>query len=559
MFTPEVQGTVEVTAWRPIHAGVSLGEGRDTTLNRPVTLVRLEPGATDTARDEFLTAARRLSGGRHRSLATVLDVVEDGDAPYIVLESASGGTLRQWLAFFPPSQVESFRLAGEIVEGLLAARNLQITPVDLNLDSVWVYRAESAGFATRRTIRLLQFRPLESVDQVDDNSDLINGLGRVLFAMLAAGREPDPEKPSRLQSIMPQVSKDVSRFVEQLLYAGSGWTLETAARRISQLERQGQWRPLGWLAGGVLLGIAMISLLFGKSLTEGGLVPPRDQPGLATTGSDVATARATAEASTTVSNEVGFVSLPPLISTADFEPLSPGWSEFVVSLSPRLQVQAVSIELRRRNPGFDGQINEVDIQEEQVRGLAFCTDFVSDITPLAVLTHLEWVNLPGKSHRSGRLESLRPLQGLRLQQLRAGWTRVHDLTPLAGMPLRVLRIGGTRVENLAPLRGLPLEELDIWSTSVSDLGPLRELPRLKTLGLSGVLATDLTPLADIPLVRLSCRNLDTKDWSPLGKLPLQSLEIDLQTADQRAVLLGIKSLETINGAPVEEVLSTNGM
>lgn len=555
---PEVLGKLEVRNWRPAWLGVSLGEGRDTLLNRSVTLMRLDPGATDSARTNFLTAARRLAGGRHESLSTVLDVVEDGDSPYIVLESVGGGTLKQWLTFFPPSQADAFGLAGEISRGLLAARTLQITLTDLNLDVVWVDRSRSADSVHRPRARLLPFQPLESVEPVRNEAELLNALGRVLFAMLAAGREPDSEDPSRLQSIAPGISRGVARFVAQLLRGDGGWTLETAAKRISQLEHGLRRRPLNWLAAGFLIGVAIAYPMFGKSETTGSPVLPSGQPDLETTRSGIAGVGADEEPPADVNSDIQPVSLPSLNSITDFEPLSPGWSEFVRSLSPELQVQAVAVELRRRNPGFDGQMHYVDIQETRVRGLRILTDLIRDVTPLAVLTHLEWVSLAGKSHRSGQLENLGPLQGLRLRQLRAGWTRIRDLTPLAGMPLEVLCVGGTRVEDLSPLKGLPLEELEIWSTTVRDLGPLRDLPQLRILRLTNILATDLTPLADLPLKHLSCKDLHVRDWTPLGNLPLQSVEIDLQTASHRVVLEEIKSLEMINGMSVKELPRVSG-
>jgi len=564
---PEVLGSFEVMSWRPFRSGVSLGEGRDTALNRPVTLVRLDSGASDSARDEFLTVARRLAGGRHRSLTTVLDVVEVGNGPYMVLESANGGTLRQWLAFFPPSQVEALRLADEVVEGLLAARSLQITAVDLNLDSVWIDRVKSAGATTRPEARLIQFRPLESVDPAGNEAELLKSLGRMLFAMFAGGREPDSEKSPRLLPIAPPVSNGVARLIEQLLGQARGWTLRTVARRISQLKREGQSRPLSWLAAGVLLGLVMAAPLFHKFENSENSLRPRDQSDIAPANSKVTTpepAEVTtpgpAQAPVAESAEVQPVSLPPLNVVADFEPPAPGWKEFISSLPPESQVQAITVDLRRRNPGYDGQALQVDIEGGHVRGLVIHTDLVRDITPVAALTQLDWIGLAGRSHRSGQLESLRPLRGLQLREIRAGWTRVRDLAPLAGMPLKVLRIGGTRVEDLAPLKGLPLEELEIWSTFVRDLGPLRELPQLRVLKMSGILATDLTPLADLPLTRLQCNNVHVKDWSPLGKLPLQSLEIDLVATDSdpRSVLLEIKSLETINGKAAGEVLGPGG-
>ncbi|MCH7727821.1 MAG: leucine-rich repeat domain-containing protein [Planctomycetes bacterium] len=98
---------------------------------------------------------------------------------------------------------------------------------------------------------------------------------------------------------------------------------------------------------------------------------------------------------------------------------------------------------------------------------------VSDLTPLAGLTSLRWLEGDG--------------------------TSVIDLTPLAGMTsLEGLYLSVTRVTDLTSVAGLKsLEELYLYNTQVSDLAPLEKLTSLRALSLQGTKVSDLTPLAEL--------------------------------------------------------------
>jgi hypothetical protein len=254
--------------------------------------------------------------------------------------------------------------------------------------------------------------------------------------------------------------------------------------------------------------------------------------------------------------------LPTVLPTAQlvpappkFEPLAPGWREFVQSLSARQQLDAVLVELRRRNPAFGGEARDVHIVDDEIRGFHMPTDQLTDLTPVSVLTDLEWLTCPGTSHHSGALADLTPLSGLKLRTLRAGWTQIRDLRPLAGMPLKELKVGGCQVVDLSPLAGLPIERLEIWGNAIRDLSPLRELRNLRHLRIGHLSVRDLSPLSGLPIETLECEQVTTRNWSPLATLPLVSLRIDFDEALHGDLLRSISTLVEINGKPASELLS----
>jgi len=104
---------------------------------------------------------------------------------------------------------------------------------------------------------------------------------------------------------------------------------------------------------------------------------------------------------------------------------------------------------------------------------------ITDLTPLADLTSLEWLRLSDT-----QVSDLKPLAGLKnLQALDLERTQASDLTPLAGLKnLEVLMLGDTPVSDLTPLSGLTnLAYLDLSDTQVSDPISLAGLTNLGTL------------------------------------------------------------------------------
>ena len=125
---------------------------------------------------------------------------------------------------------------------------------------------------------------------------------------------------------------------------------------------------------------------------------------------------------------------------------------------------------------------------------------LTDLAPLARLTHLEWLLASGRG-----VTDLTPLAQLtNLQHLRLPRTGVTDLAPLAQLTnLQELQLSVTSVTDLTPLARLTaLQRLFLTVTGVTDLGPLTRLTNLQVLWLHGTRVSDLAPLRGLKLLRI---------------------------------------------------------
>ncbi|MBL8792764.1 MAG: protein kinase [Planctomycetia bacterium] len=211
------------------------------------------------------------------------------------------------------------------------------------------------------------------------------------------------------------------------------------------------------------------------------------------------------------------------------------------------QVRAVADLLRQHNPGFDGKV-EPEIEKDQVIGLRFSAQWVSDIGPVAALPHLKRLECNGVHPKKSKLANLAPLKGLRLTHLAANNTSIVELQPLQGMPLTSLDCSYTLVTDLGPLRGLPLSSLNFTATRVADLTPLRGMT-LATLQFESTRVKDLGPLEKMPLQSLKCNYNELNGLAPLRHLPLKELSAPVRTEQDLAVVRSLTTLEKINNLP----------
>ncbi|QOV91914.1 adenylate/guanylate cyclase domain-containing protein [Humisphaera borealis] len=255
------------------------------------------------------------------------------------------------------------------------------------------------------------------------------------------------------------------------------------------------------------------------------------------------------------------------------------------------QLTALVAGLKQRNPGFSGQVQPT-FDDDAIVGLAFSTEMVKDITPVARLKRLRTLKLTGPS---STFSDLSPLQGMQLSELSIeGNSTLSDLTPLKGMPLTRLRADVTAISDLSPLAGMRLVELTLWNWRGSDLSPLRGMPLtrmnvggnglaidlsplqgapLQFLCINITKISDISPLIGAPLKTFFCENTLVSDLSPLRNspveelvvwrsrvtdistiqaLPLTWLNIDFQPPRDAAILRQIKTLRRINDQPAEE-------
>ncbi len=219
------------------------------------------------------------------------------------------------------------------------------------------------------------------------------------------------------------------------------------------------------------------------------------------------------------------------------------WVRQVAALPAGEQVKAVTQELKKRNPDFNGEVNSF-LDGGKVRFVSLSADGVEDLTPVRAFPDLTSLDCFGSGEGKGRLASLEPLRGLSLtrlmiwsnprlgslkplagmplRELNCNCTGVADLSPLRDMPLAELQAAGTPVRGLEPLRGLPLVGLNLDNTRVASLDPLRGM-KLRYLYCGGTRVSDLSPLAGMPLTDLNCGMTPVTDLSPLKDLKLTRL------------------------------------
>ena len=241
------------------------------------------------------------------------------------------------------------------------------------------------------------------------------------------------------------------------------------------------------------------------------------------------------------------------VAAAAKPPVDDAWLKQVAALPAEKQVDAVVAELKKCNPGFDGQATP-RIDAGVVTGLEFFVDNVTDISPVRALPQLKTLSCKGSSRGKGRLADLSPLKGMKLTWLSCQATQVSDLSPLKSMPVSYLNCDGTQVSDLSLLNGMLLQQLLCGYTRVSDLSPLKDM-KLTGLNCNHTPVSDLSPLKDMPLTVLNCVNTKVSDLSLLKDMPLKELICDFEPKRDAEILRSIKTLETINDKPAKEVLA----
>jgi serine/threonine-protein kinase len=199
---------------------------------------------------------------------------------------------------------------------------------------------------------------------------------------------------------------------------------------------------------------------------------------------------------------------------------------------------AILAALRKLNPEWGGRESHT-IENGAVTELTLVAIGLTDVSPVSSLKSLRRLDLSGYWSTSEQKEYR---------------SRLKDLSPLRGLPLRELNAHHTDVSDLSPLQGMPLEELYLNSTEVQDLAPLKGM-HLRVLQVSWTHVRSLVPLAEIPLYVVRASHVDPSiDLTPLQRMPLRLLEADLSPQKHLALISSIRTLETVNGAPVAEFL-----
>ena len=207
-------------------------EAEDSKLRRRVALkvMNQKIAATDGSRKRFITEARAMAAIRHDNVATIFEVGQRGDTPFMAMEMLAGQTIEQLNAKIRGGQTEPvpwaeiIRLGQQICWGLAAAHERGIVHRDIKPANLWIesqlgrVKVLDFGLALAQT-------PVDSLagrgsvigtpgylspeqargEPLDDRSDLYS-LGVVLFE-LATGQLPIKSKSIHEQLIAILIQK----------------------------------------------------------------------------------------------------------------------------------------------------------------------------------------------------------------------------------------------------------------------------------------------------------------------------------------------------------------
>ena len=152
------------------------------------------------------------------------------------------------------------------------------------------------------------------------------------------------------------------------------------------------------------------------------------------------------------------------------------------------------------------------------------TNSIKDLSPLAELTNLTWLNLSQNN--------------------------ITDLSPLAELTnLTWLDIGGNNLSNISPVSGLiNLTALRLWRNNISDISPVADLTHLTELNLNNNNITDLSPVTGFTnLTKLRLGGNNITDLSPLAELTnLTSLVLWINSISDISAVAGLTNLTYLN-------------
>ena len=153
-------------------------------------------------------------------------------------------------------------------------------------------------------------------------------------------------------------------------------------------------------------------------------------------------------------------------------------------------------------------------------------NYVTDLSPLATLTYLSYLNVGGN-----RVADLKPLANLtHLTGLSLWNNQVSDISPLSSLTaLTYLNLANNCVTDLRSLASLiHLDELDLFDNEIVNIAPLTDLKNLKHLILTENYVQDVSPLEGLTQMEiLWIKGNPIEDLWPLSNLNLTDLKYDV--------------------------------
>ena len=223
-------------------------KAEDTRLKRLVALKFLPPELTrnEEAKRRFIREAQAASALDHPNICTVHGIEETGDGQlFICMAHYTGGTLRKKISEDKPDMAECLALAGQIVQGLIAAHangivHRDLKPANIILTKDGVVKIVDFGLAklvgatrltkTGASMGTLAYMSPEQVkgQEVDHRSDIWS-FGVILYEMLT-GKLPFQaeqelallyaianEKPAPFSRLVSSIPIELERLVEKAM------------------------------------------------------------------------------------------------------------------------------------------------------------------------------------------------------------------------------------------------------------------------------------------------------------------------------------------------------
>ena len=299
-------------------------KARDTRLNRIVAIKMLAPelAAHPTAHKRFLREAQAAAAVSHDHVVTIF-AVEEGPAPFLVMEFIDGRSLQQKIDAEGELQLdEILRIGHQIAAGLAAAHaqgliHRDIKPTNILLQN-GIQRVQITDFGLARAVDdasmtdagetpgTPQFMSPEQAQglPVDHRADLFS-LGCVLYAM-CTGRSPFRAEspvaalrlvcdvtPRPIRAINPAIPAWLTKIIDLLLaknpddrFQSAAEVAELLARHLAHLQNPGSVPPpalaakphvaahsnghagrRGWLIGALVL-VALLTVLGATEATS---------------------------------------------------------------------------------------------------------------------------------------------------------------------------------------------------------------------------------------------------------------------------------------------------